>query len=204
MSESHDSNFKPFLQQTSNVFGQNRLLKIMMGMMVIGVWMIYSSVQDFKTHQQTIVIPGGQRAPYEIRNYSASEQYIFDMANYITYLAGNFSPNNVSDRFNILLGLFHESSYPRYQSHFKELAHEIQQFKNISHIAELAYPDPLFSRENQLRIRMKKSKVVGTTIKPAVVNYLIVDYQIIDGRFWIMNLQELTQSEYSEVQRNEK
>ena len=45
----------PFMQASSNVFGQNRLLKIMMAFMVIGVWMIYTSVQDFKTHQKTIV-----------------------------------------------------------------------------------------------------------------------------------------------------
>lgn len=199
-----ESKLKPFLQSTSNVYGENRLLKILLGLMTLGVWMIYGSVQDFKEHQQTIIVPGGQRAPYEIRNYSASESYIFDMANYIVHLAGNSSPSNVTDRFNILLGLFHESSYPRYQSHFKKLVAEIKRFKNISHMAELAYPDPLYVRENQLRIRMKKSKVVGSTIKPSVVNYLIVDYRIVDGRFWIMDIKELTQAEYSEVLRDEK
>jgi conjugal transfer pilus assembly protein TraE len=200
----NESKLKPFIQSTSNVFGENRLLKILLGVMTVGVWMIYTSVQDFKEHQQTIVIPGGQRTPYEIRNYDASESYIFDMANYIVHLAGNASPSNVNDRLNILLGLFHESSYPRYQAHFKKLIVEIKRFKNISHMAELAYPDPLYVRENQLRIRMKKSKVVGNTIKPSVVNYLIVDYRIIDGRFWIMNMKELNQTEYSEVLRDEK
>jgi len=200
----NESKLKPFIQSTSNVFGENRLLKILLSVMTVGVWLIYTSVQDFKNHQQTIVVPGGQRAPYEIRNYAASENYIFDMANYIVHLAGNASPSNVEDRLNILLGLFHESSYPRYQAHFKKLTAEIKRFKNISHIAELAYPDPLYVRENQLRIRMKKSKVVGNTVKPSVVNYLIVDYRIIDGRFWIMNMKELNQTEYSEVLRDEK
>lgn len=194
----------PFLQASSNVFGQNRLLKIMMGLMVIGVWMIYTSVQDFKTHQKTIIHPGGQRPPYEISNYSANDIYLFDMANYIVYLVGNFSPTNVDDRLNILIGLFAEQNYPRYQEHFKKLAREVKRFKNISHVAELEYPDPIFLRENQLRIRMKKSKVVGTTVKPPVVNYLIVDYQIVDGRFQIIDLKELTQAEFSEVQKNEQ
>ncbi|GHG07064.1 TraE/TraK family type IV conjugative transfer system protein [Thalassotalea marina] len=196
--------FQPFIQGTSNVFGENRLLKILLGIMVVGVWMIYTSIQDFKEHQKTIVMPGGNRAPYEIRNYSAADNYLFDMANYIVYLAGNFTPSNVEDRFNILLGLIHESTYPRYQEHFKKLTTEIKRFKNISHIAELEYPDPLFTRENQLRIRMQKSKVVGNTVKPPVINYMIVDYQIIDGRFWIFDMKELTQAEYAEVQRNEK
>jgi len=200
----NDSKLKPFIQSTSNVFGENRLLKILLGIMTVGVWLIYTSVQDFKEHQQTIVFPGGQRPPYEIRNYSANESYIFDMANYIVHLAGNTSPSNVEDRMNILLGMFHESTYPRYQAHFKKMVSEIKRFKNISHMAELAYPDPLYVREDQLRIRMKKSKVVGNTIKPSVVNYLIVDYRIIDGQFWIMNMQELNQTEYSEVLRDEK
>lgn len=200
----NESKLKPFIQNTSNVFGQNRLLKILLCVMTICVWLIYVSVQDFKNHQQTIVIPGGQRPPYEIRNYEANDTYIFDMANYITHLAGNASPSNVESRLNILLGLFHESSYPRYQTHFKKLAKEIKRFKNISHISELAYPDPLFVRENQLRIRINKSKIVGSTIKPSVVNYLIVDYRIIDGRFWIMNMKEMNQTEYNEVLRDEK
>ncbi len=171
---------------------------------MIGVWMIYASVQDFMEHQKTIVIPGGQRPPYEIRNFSANEQYIFDMANYIVSLAGNASPSNVDDKLNILLSLFHESTYPRYQAHFKKLTAEIKRFKNISHIAELAYPDPLYVRENQLRIRMKKSKVVGNVIKPSEVNYLLVDYRIINGHFQIVEMRELNQTEYSEVLRDEK
>ena len=52
----HESKLKPFIQSTSNVFGENRLLKILLGVMTVGVWMIYTSVQDFKEHQQTIVI----------------------------------------------------------------------------------------------------------------------------------------------------
>ena len=71
-------------------------------------------------------------------------------------------------------------------------------------MTELQYPDPIFLRENQLRIRMKKSKVVGDTVKPPVINYLIVDYRIIDGRFQIIDLKELTQAEYSEVLKNEE
>ena len=119
-------------------------------------------------------------------------------------MVGNFSPTNVDDRLNILIGLFAEQNYPRYQEHFKKLANEVKRFKNISHSAELAYPDPIFLRENQLRIRMKKSKVVGSTVKPPVVNYLIVNYQIVDGRFQIIDLKELTQEEFSEVQKNEE
>lgn len=201
---SRNSVMRPFIQGSSNVFGQNRLLKTMMFIMVVGVWMIYSSVQDVKTHQKTIIYPGGQRPPYEITNYSANDVYLFDMANYIVYLVGNFSATNVEDRLNILLGLFAEKNYPRYQHHFKQLTTEVKRFKNISHMAELQYPDPIFVRENQLRIRMKKSKVVGDTVKPPVVNYLLVDYLIMDGRFQITDLQELTQAEYNEVLKNEE
>lgn len=194
----------PFMQASSNVFGENKLLKIVLIIIAIGVFMIYSSVNSFMSHQQTIIQPVGRADPYEIGNYTANEAYLFDMAETIVNLSGNLSARSVTDKFNMLLNLFHDSSHGRYQKHFKTLAEEVSKYSTISHIAELARPEPIFVLDNQMRIRVKKSRVVGTTVKPHEIKYLLIDYTIENGRFWIMDMTEMTQAEYHESQANDE
>lgn len=193
----------PFVQASSNVFGTNRLLKGLLAAITVGVFLIYGSVNSFLEHQQTIIQPIGGADPYEIGNYDANYDYLYDMAETIVNLSGNLSARSAKTKLNQLLDLFHDSVYSRYQKHFKTMGEEVSKFSTISHIAELARPEPIYVLDNRLRIRVKKSRVVGATVKPAEIKFLLVDYQIINGRFWIMDMVEMTQAEYHEAKANE-
>lgn len=182
--------FRPYLQMSSNIFAQNKTLKFCLVFIVL--IQVFQSMQISKidNNTQSIIIPYGKPYNYTIKKDSAGENYLVDMSDYIVFLIGNLNADNAEYRLETLLTLFHESTYSKYQKHFKNIKKEIRKYKSISYTSVLKRPEPIFIKDNQLTIHYLRSRIVGETVKPPQKRKLVIDYGVINGRFYIYELQD--------------
>lgn len=181
---------QPYLQGSSNVFSQNKLLKI--AVLVIVALKVHDSIQisALKANTQTVVVPGGKPYNYTVGVDSASDIYLLDMANYISMLAGNLNAANADINMTNLIALFHPSTYNKYQEHFKAIAEEIKRYPSVGFYSELVRPEPIFIKENHITIHYKRSRVVGNAVKPPEKRTLSFDFVIENGRFYILEMDD--------------
>lgn len=185
---------QPFLQNSSNVYMQNKLLVLLVATMAICTAWIAIEVNSLKKTKETIIIPYGDVDPYVIRNTDANYAYVSDMARYIVFLYSNHSANNVIERYDTLLGLFHESALPRYKQHIQDMAKDYSSHPNISHIGAIKHTDGIFLLDNRLTIQFEMSRVTGKTIQTPKLKKIYVDYVISNSRFWITEIGEIDES----------
>lgn len=185
-----DSHQTGYLNSVSRVFAKNRLLTALLVLMVI--LKAWDSVQIslLRANWEQIVIPPPPLEPYRIKQNSASANYLVDMSHYLVNLWGNVTPITVREKYNILLSLFHEKSFPRYKDRLQEIQGEIEKYSTISHMMDLDPPDAIQIKENHLSIKIRRYKVVGTTVKPAISGSLEIDFVIEGGQFKILDMEE--------------
>src|SRR3972149_5195863 len=105
-----------FLQKSSNLFAQNRLLKFIV--LVIGIAVIYNTWmirQALNTHR-TIIVPPVINQEIEFQGERASENYLRQMIRYAMTLAVNNSPATARHQFEELLTLYAPESFPDAQT----------------------------------------------------------------------------------------
>jgi hypothetical protein len=186
---------KPFLQNSSNVYMQNKLLVCLVGIMALATIWIGIQVSSLKQMHETILIPYGDVEPYVIRNTDANYAYIADMARYIVFLYSNHSATNVIERYDTLLSFFHESALPRYKQHIQDMAKDYAKHPNISHIGAIKHTDGISLLDKRLTIQFEMSRVTGKTVQTPKLKRIYVDYVISNGRFWITEIGEIDQKQ---------
>lgn len=185
--DSHDTGY---LNPVSKVFATNRLLKSILFLMLIFQILQYLDGRSMRQNWEQTLIPPCPTEPYRVSRSHASENYIVDMSHYIVALWGNVSPTSVDDKYNILLGMFAEESYPRYKDRLNEISKEIKKYTTISHMMDIQAQDPISILDNHLQIRIKRYRVVGSTVMPPTVGTLEIDFRIEGGRFKIIDMEE--------------
>ncbi|MEY8201087.1 MAG: TraE/TraK family type IV conjugative transfer system protein [Colwellia sp.] len=180
----------PFIQNSSNIYMQNKLLVMLVG--IIALSSIWDSIQisNIKDTQETIILPYGDVEPYRVRHNSANIAYVEDMAQYIVFLYSNHSAGSVRTRFDTLLTMFHESTLPRYKSHLNNMADDYSQYSNISHVAHIDRAAGVELKENYLTIHYKQNRITGQKVQPPKDKTLSIEYKISNGRFWIMEMSD--------------
>ena len=92
-----------YLSSVSKVFADNKLLKILLVVIVFVQVGSFYQLSEITDKWESIIIPPGNAEPYKIRTGMVSNNYLLDMSHYIVHLWGNLTPNNVDEKFNILL-----------------------------------------------------------------------------------------------------
>ena len=81
-----------FLQRSSNIAGENRLLRffvVVIGAAVlVNSFFVYTSVR----HQRTILVPVGLNSEMEVSDSNASDDYLKFITRYAAGLALNYTP----------------------------------------------------------------------------------------------------------------
>jgi hypothetical protein len=182
---------KPFVQESSNVFMQNKLLVVLVA--VIALSSVYDSFQisSMRDNHETIIMPYGDAEPYRLRHNSANLPYIKDMAQYIIYLYTNHSSLTVNERYNTLLSFFHESSLPRYRAHLNKMSTDYAKYVNISHVGQVNLNNGITLLNNRLTIMYTQSQITGMTVQLPKHKQIFIDYMIQNGRFWILEMGEI-------------
>ncbi|MGI9296699.1 MAG: TraE/TraK family type IV conjugative transfer system protein [Gammaproteobacteria bacterium] len=125
---------KLFLQHTSNLFAENKVLKILMIAMIIGFFMNWRSSEALIGAQRTTLVPVGTLCgEASIGSDSADESYLYAMALQIGNLLGNVTPANVDTNFSVLLLMFSSDVYGTMKGHLAEQAKTVKRFRSSSY-----------------------------------------------------------------------
>lgn len=177
-----------FLQKSSNMAAENRLLKFVVT--VIGIAAVVNSVMTYRAlnYQRTIVVPPVLSSRIEISGGRASEEYIRAFSRYIAALAFNYSPGSVKAQFDELLALYAPEYFPDGKRMLYELADRVTTTRvtSVFHISQLFVDDG----KKQIELSGQRRQYVDDKKVEDVLKTYIIEYKISDGRFSIMRMSE--------------
>ena len=177
-----------YLQKTSNVFAQNKLLKLIV--IVIGIVTVYNTFQLKKalnTHR-TVLVPPVITERLEVQGDTASDEYIKHFSQYAIELALIYSPGNAKRRFEELLTLYAPDSYPGAKEVFYDLIDKVKmaQVSNIFYINHIE----LDRVNKKVEIHGIRRRYIRDVMKEKTTTYEL-KYDIQNGRFMIVSIFEL-------------
>ena len=107
-----------FLQKTSNLFVENRLLKFVIIALSLAVtfnsFMVYRAVK----YQRVVLIPPELTGTVEFVQGKPSDSYVKDVSRRLVNLAATYSPPTARAQFEELLSYYAPESYPEASSAF--------------------------------------------------------------------------------------
>lgn len=189
-----------FLQKSSNIFAENRLLKF--AVIVIGIATVVNAAMTFRAlnYQRTVIIPPVLNSRIEITGDRASEEYVKAFSRYIAALSFSYSPGSVKPQFDELLALYAPEAFPEGKRVLYELADRVI----TTRVTSVFFMSRLYvdGEKNQIEMSGQKRQYVDDRKVEDVTKTYLVDYRISDGRFQIMRISEKeeTSSQAARVQ----
>ncbi len=177
-----------FLQKTSNIVAENRLLKFVV--VVIGIAAIVNAVMTCRAlnYQRTIIVPPVLKSRIEITGDRASEEYVKAFSRYIAALSFSYSPGTVKPQFDELLALYAPEAFPEGKRILYELADRVI----TTRVTSVFFMGKLYvdSGKNQIEMSGQKRQYVDDRKVEDLVKTYLIDYRISDGRFQIIRISE--------------
>ena len=177
-----------FLQKTSNLFTENRLLKFVI--VVLGLTVVVNSflVNRAIKYQRVILIPPKLSGNIEFVEGKPSDQYIRDMARRIVGLAATYSPATSRSQFNELLALYAPEEYPGAAKAWYALAGRVEesQVSNVFYLRNLI----LDNAEQRLEIIGDRRQFAEDKLIDAAPKNYEVRYRLDSGRFYLLSFME--------------
>jgi conjugal transfer pilus assembly protein TraE len=177
-----------FLQKSSNLFAENRLLKFSMAM--FGLATLSSGLLSWhamKTHTVILVPPGGG-ATMSVSGGIADERYLRTVVRYVTSLGLTYTPVTARAQFDELLALF----YPDFFAEGKNSLYGILGVVEASEVQSVFYIQKIVLNGSGGSMEVtgrKKQWTKNTLISDGIKTY-IIGYRIENGRFWLTGFSE--------------
>ncbi len=184
-----------FLQKTSNIFVQNRLLKFAIG--VLGLAVIFNSAMVYRAvkYQRVILIPPTMTGTVEFIQGKPSDNYIRDISRKVVNLAATYSPPTARSQFEELLTYFAPESYPQASKSWYSLASRVEE----SQVSSVFYLMKIEVTEDSIELFGNFIQYAGDTLLEKTSKTYLLDYRLQDGRFYIVSFKEkLTQRQEQE------
>ena len=178
-----------YLQKSSNLFAQNRLLKFVV--VLIGITVIYNTLmlrQALNSHR-TVILPPVINQEMEFWGERASANYLRQMTRYAMSLAVNNSPATVRQQFEELLSLYAPESFPDAQNALYSLALRIEEAK----VSNAFYIESIRVDEESKTVRVSglKTQFIQDVITKNQQTDYEINYRIQEGRFMIDSIKEV-------------
>ncbi len=175
-----------FLQKTSNIFTENRLLKF--AMLVLGIATVINSFMVYRAlkYQRTILIPPQMTGTVEFVRGKPTENYLKDIARRITSLGATYSPATARVQFEELLFYFTPESYPEESKAWYSLAGRIEE----SQVSSVFYLEKITLRKERIEVFGDLQQFTGDTRLLNISKTYIINYRLQDGRFFLLSLTE--------------
>jgi len=183
---------KGFIQHESNVFAENRMLKIGFFVLVIVTFWNGYTVHNLEDNMRTVVLPPFTDKAWVVTGSDADDEYIADLGLHIVQQVGTWNPGSVREQLNQVLKLVHPDSYPKYRDQFKDVSDRAARYASVSFAVQWDPGQAIERKENTLSIHAVRRRITGDTIsRTEAVEYLI-HFSIEAGRFWIRDISEST------------
>lgn len=178
-----------YLQGSSNLFEENRLLKFaiigLFGITAVLGAVVYSSDQN----RRTVVVPFGASGDLYVTGSKPSTAYLRTMTRNIVSLSGTYSAYSADRQFQELLSIVHPSAYNGIRDNLNAILDELANNPTLS-IATYIRPDqPVTWTDTEIVVPVEKVRVIGGVIRKFRGN-LRIGYAIDNGRFWLTRLSE--------------
>jgi len=168
---------------------QNGLLKFIV--LIIGTTVLWNTHQTNKAlhYQKTILVPSGLDRKVTISSDGASDEYMRIFGRTITNLAFNFSNANIRGQYGELLQYFTAESFPQAKQAFYELADSYERMR-ITQSYIISKPIEVDQSKHIITVSgIQRQWVENNFLEPQEKTYMIT-YQMIDGRFGVVSIDE--------------
>jgi conjugal transfer pilus assembly protein TraE len=178
-----------YLQGSSNLFEENRLLKFA----IIGLFGIsavlgaaqYSSDQN----RRTVIVPFGAGGDLYVTGNKPSATYLRTITRNIVALSGTYSAYSADRQFQELLSIAHPSAYNGMRDTFNALIDELSENPTLSIATYIRSDQPVTWTDREVLVPVEKVRVIGGVIRKFRGN-LRIAYLVDSGRFWLIRLSE--------------
>lgn len=188
-----------FIQKTSNLFVENRLLKSVIVVLALAVsfnsFMVYRAVK----YQRVVLIPPKMTGTVEFVQGKPTDKYLRDISRRIATLATNYSPPTARAQFEELLSYFAPESYPDASRLWYSLASRVEE----SQVSSVYYLEKIKIGEEFIEIFGNLKQFAGNTPLDNTSKTYIIRYRLQDGRFYAISFKE-KYAELSEAKGEEK
>jgi len=188
---------KYFMQKSSNLFVENRLLKFCVVLLVI-----MSAYNSYMTNlaldkERTIIVPTHIHERIEFEDGNFSDRYLEERVRDISSLAFNYSPATARIQYDRLLRYFAPEAYPSAHSLWYSLASRVE----TALVSSVFYFD-----DYKIDRGLKEIHIIGTRKQYSEDQFLskdrktyILAYNETGGQFQILSLLE--QVQHNEAQK---
>jgi len=182
---------KTFLQDSSNIYAENRLLR--WGFVMVLMATVYNSyaITKITNRVQTHVIPVGGQGNFVISGSTASDDYLVAMGRYICHMSGDLTASTARQQLTELLSLFHETTYGEYRDRFQKIADGIERYASVSFDVQWSGEKKIKVTKDTITIPIIKKRIVGDTVKEKQQMSMEIQYVIEEGRFYLITLKEI-------------
>lgn len=177
-----------FVQITSNLHAENRLLKFVV--VCLGIAVVLSSFFSYMAlhYQRVVILPPVVDKRVVISGNEVNEDYVRLFTRYTMTLLNNYTPNVARAQFEELLNLATPSFYPAFQKTLMNLADTIKRLN----ITGTFYPQKvkIDTKKRLITVVGRQKEFTNATLIDAGVKKYIIKYAIVNGRFYIDDLRE--------------
>ncbi len=175
-----------FIQKTSNLFVENRLLKSVIVVLAFAVsfnsFMVYRAVK----YQRVVLIPPTMTGTVEFVQGKPTDTYLRDVSRRITTLATSYSPPTARAQFEELLSYYAPESYPDASRLWYSLASRVEE----SQVSSVFYLEKIKIGEDFIEIFGNLKQFAGNTPLDNTSKTYIIRYRLQDGRFYALSFKE--------------
>ena len=181
-------NLDIFLQKSSNIFAENRLLKFVV--VALGIAVVINTAGLFMAlnSQRVILVPPVVNSKISVSGDKASDEYLKEFARYILNLALTYNPVNARSQFSELLAVYDPAQFQASRKELYELADKIENTKASSAF----YIQSIINDTEKRRLEItgtKKTYMVDQKAEDTLKVYFI-EYRIDNGKFILVRLYE--------------
>ncbi len=179
-------NTNTFLQKTSNLFVENRLLKFIIVVLALAVifnsFMVYRAIK----YQRVVLIPPTMTGTVEFIHGKPTDSYTKDVSRRIVNLAATYSPPTARTQFEELLSYYGPESYPQASNAWYSLASRVEE----SRVSSVFYLEKIKIGEDFIEVFGNLKQFAADTPLENTSKTYLIDYRLQDGRFYIVSFKE--------------
>lgn len=181
-------NLDIFLQKSSNIFAENRLLKFVVVTLGFAVVINTAGLFVALNSQKVILVPPVVNSKISVSGDKASDEYLKEFSRYILNLALTYNPVNARSQFSELLAVYDPAQFQASRKELYELADKIENTKASSTF----YIHSIINDTEKRRLEItgtKKTYMVDQKAEDAQKAY-IIEYRFDNGKFILVRLYE--------------
>ncbi|MEO1280122.1 MAG: TraE/TraK family type IV conjugative transfer system protein [Pseudomonadota bacterium] len=178
-----------FLQDSSNLWAENRILKFTSVACLVSVLLMSIVVAGQANRVRTIVVPfGGNSGDLLIVGNEPSVEYLGSIARNVVQLTGTYTAATAEHQFNEVLKFVHPSVYEATRADWKKLVASLRDYRDVSFATYVLPQKPIEVSGSKIRVPAQRSRYLGGK-SSTEVGTVVIDYVVENGRWWMTSVE---------------